>query len=92
MLWECSLFDHARQDEPTADELLATVWAGFEDYLRTHFPHTQRIATPSWEDLYEKPAWQLFLGGLGYEPFSPGAFVKELPTAGDAPSPSSHGK
>ena len=78
VLWECFLEDPFRRDDPLHDPVLATLWTGFEGLLLARFPQTQRIATPSWEDLYERPAWQLFLGGQGYEVFSPGTFVKEL--------------
>jgi hypothetical protein len=91
ILWECFLEDQFRHDDPLHDPALAAFWTGFEGVLLARFPQTRRIATPSWEDLYERPAWQLFLGGQGYEAFSPGAFVKELSPAGTRypPSPSS---
>jgi hypothetical protein len=83
VLWEAYLHDFVRQAEPLGDAALATVWAGFEGALRDRFPHAQRIATPSWEDLYARPAWQQFLAGQGYAPFAPGCFVKDLtPTVG----------
>jgi hypothetical protein len=78
VLWECYLFDAVRQREPLGDEALQLVWTGFEQALRDRFPDAKRIATPSWEDIYERPAWQQFLAGQEYEPFSPGCFVKEL--------------
>lgn len=45
--------------------------------LRARFP-AERLVTPSWEDLYEKGAWQQFLGSQGYAPVGPKAFGKEL--------------
>jgi hypothetical protein len=78
MLWECYLNDVVRQENPLTDQALATVWTGFEGLLRGRFPTAERIATPSWEDRYERPAWQQFLGGQGYEPFTPSCFVKDL--------------
>ncbi|MGH2530923.1 MAG: hypothetical protein ACRDJW_01335 [Thermomicrobiales bacterium] len=81
VLWECYLFDFARQKEPIGDTALRLVWTGFEETLLNRFPDAARIATPSWEDIYERPAWQQFLAGRGYEPFSPGCFVKKLDDA-----------
>lgn len=76
MLWECYLFDPVRQCDPTTDQLHAFVWRGFEQTLLARFPATERITTPSWEDLYERQAWQQFLGGEGYLPYSQGVFLK----------------
>ena len=80
MLWECYLNDDVRQEDPLTEQVLVMVWTGFEGALR------DRFATPSWEDLYERPAWQQFLAGQGFEPFTPGCFVKELAGGGSAPS------
>lgn len=77
VLWECYLYDYWRAADPLRDAALAAVWDGFERRLRTHFPHAARIATPSWEDIYERPAWQAFLTQHGYAPATPGAFLKE---------------
>jgi hypothetical protein len=63
--------------------VLTTVWSGFERVLTRWFPQAERIATPSWEDLYERPAWQQFLAGQGYEPFTPGCFAKQPPRISD---------
>jgi hypothetical protein len=55
--------------------------------LLDRFPEAERIATPSWEDLYEKPSWQQFLAGRGYESFVPGCFVRDLTGVAEPPSP-----
>ena len=78
VLWECYLFDQWRQDDPVGDPALAGVWRGFEGELLARFRRPQRVATPAWEDLYERPAWQAFLTRQGYEPATPGVFVKGL--------------
>ena len=78
MLWECSLFDQWRQVDPVNDPALAGVWRGFEGELLARFPRAQRVATPAWEDLYERPAWQAFLTRQGCEPAPPGVLVKGL--------------
>ena len=79
LLWECFLEDRDRHESPFTDPLLQTVWTGVEALLCARFPAAARIVTPSWEDLYEKVAWQQFLGAQGYEATSLRAFVKHLP-------------
>ena len=78
VLWECYLLDAYRREDPVGDPALAGVWRGFEGELLGRFPKAQRIATPAWEDLYERPAWHAFLTRQGYEPAAPGVFVKGL--------------
>ncbi len=78
VLWECVLDDGVRQESPLTDPVLTTVWTGFEGVLTRWFPQAERIATPSWEELYERPAWQQFLAGQGYTPLTPGCFVKAV--------------
>jgi hypothetical protein len=77
VLWECYLFDSYRQQDPRRDPALATLWQGFEAELRRRSPEATRIATPAWEDIYPRPAWQAFLAQHGYGPGTPGCFVKE---------------
>jgi hypothetical protein len=76
MLWECYVFDQWRQDDPVRDPALHALWQGFEQALLNRFPEAERIATPSWEDIYERPAWQTFLGLQGFEPGPLGVFIK----------------
>lgn len=78
VLWEAFLNDHWRQEHPTEDENLKVLWSGFEELLLARCPAASRIVTPSWENLYEEPAWQEFLRQEGYQAFSAQAFVKEL--------------
>jgi hypothetical protein len=78
VLWECVLDDGVRRDSPLTDPGLSAVWAGFEGVFTRWFPQAERMVTPSWEDLYERPAWQQFLAGQGYAPFTPGCFVKAV--------------
>ena len=80
VLWECYLFDAWRRDDPVGDPALAGLWDGFEGELLRRFPEVQRVATPAWEDLYERPTWQTFLTQQGYEPGPPGAFLKTQST------------
>lgn len=69
ILWECFLEDRYRQEDPRSDENLKAVWSGFESFLLRTLPQPiERIATPSWEPLYDqdKEIWPRFLEGLGY--------------------------
>lgn len=77
LLWECYLLDSYRQDDPLGDPALAGLWQGFEAELWRRFPEAVRLATPAWEDIYERPAWQAFLAQHGYAPGTAGIFVKE---------------
>jgi hypothetical protein len=77
VLWECYLFDRWRVADPVHNPALAALWLGFERQLLTRFPEAERVATPSWEDIYERPAWQAFLANQGYTPAVHGAFVKK---------------
>jgi hypothetical protein len=78
VLWECYLFDFARTQDPLSDKNLTTIWNGFERHLRERFPYTQRIVTPSWENIYEWANWQAFLHQRGYHPLNNQAFLKEV--------------
>ena len=76
VLRECYLFDRWRAADPVHDPALNGLWHGFEAELRCRFPAAERMATPSWEDIYERPAWQTFLSQQGYAPATTGAFFK----------------
>jgi hypothetical protein len=78
VVWECVLDDWVRRDSPLTDPVLTTVWTGFEQVLTRWFPQAERIATPSWEDLYERPAWHQFLAGQGYASWTLGCFIKGI--------------
>ena len=78
VLWECYLFDRWRFADPLHDAALQAIWAGFERRLLAHFRDAARIATPSQEDIYERPAWQAILSKHDYAPLAPGVFAKEL--------------
>ncbi len=61
---------------------LYALWDGFERFLLRHLPQPiERIATPSWEPIYEEAheQWQEFLAQRGYAAYSAvgeRAFVK----------------
>jgi hypothetical protein len=78
MLWECFLFEHHIQSNPTADPTLTALWSGFEGLLQDYFPHARRIVTPSWEDIYDRDLWQGFLAQRGYRPTRRRIFAKLL--------------
>lgn len=63
VVWECVLDDWVRRDSSLMDPVLTTVWTGFERVLTRWFPQAERIATPSWVNLYEHPVWHQFLAG-----------------------------
>ena len=86
MLWEC--FPEARyrtNDDPQQDATLATLWTGFETWLRQRFPQAQQLVT-TWEDVYDRVGWQAFLTERGFQPVAPAAFTKVLQRA-STPSP-----
>ena len=81
VLWECFLERWYRGEDPRTDETLKAVWLGFEGFLLRDLPQQiDRIATPSWEPLYDQDrhAWPDFLEMLGYKRISNKAYGKEL--------------
>lgn len=78
MLWECYLEDWCRRADPTTDLLLARVRESFEARLTASLPEVERMVTPSWEDLYRREDWQVFLMQQGYQHESPAVFSKQL--------------
>jgi hypothetical protein len=85
VLWECFPEPRYRHSEdPREDTTLATLWSGFEAWLTGRFPDAHRLVT-TWEDLYDRSAWQQFLADRGYDPITPAAFAKGLPSPPDHP-------
>ena len=78
MIWECYLEDWCRRPDPTDDPLLWRVWEGFEGRLIASLPEAERILTPSWEDLYGREDWQVFLMQQGYQPMSDATYSKRI--------------
>ncbi len=78
VLWECLVGDRYRAADPSQDRLLSLVWEGFERHLLERSPNARCVATPSWEPLYEPPAWDRFLEGRGYSPVAERAWGKEV--------------
>lgn len=78
VLWECFLEHWYRGEDPRTDETLGTLWKGFEEFLLRQFPDARRIASPSWEPIYEddREAWPGFLEARGYERVDERAFGK----------------
>ncbi len=76
ILWECTVFDHYRADNPLKDMILAALWSGFERWLLTQFPEMERLVTPAWEPDYETAQWRVFLHAQGYAQHSARAFLK----------------
>lgn len=77
MLWECYLLDWYRQDDPTRDQALSTLWQGFERTLLQRLPTTERLVT-TWEDIYPRSEWRAFLVQQGYEPHTSATFTKRV--------------
>lgn len=78
VLWECLVDQRYRERDPLHDEALRVLWEGWERLLVGRSPGARRVVTPSWEPLYERPAWQRFLESLGYGPVAERAFGKQL--------------
>jgi hypothetical protein len=47
------------------DTLNLVIWQAWERFLIAYSPGVERIVT-TWEDLYDRDTWQLFLEGQGY--------------------------
>jgi hypothetical protein len=77
VLWECYLFEPYRTEFPHRDDLLATVWQGFEKMLLKELPDTDKIFT-TYEPIYDRPVYKTFLAKHGYRPIEKVAFVKEV--------------
>jgi hypothetical protein len=77
VVWEAFLWERHSQPDPRQDAALTVLWQGFEQLLCERFPAATRLVTPSWENIYEREAWQEFLRARGYAPFSQRAFMKE---------------
>lgn len=77
VLWECFLEDRYRGGAPYDDTLNLVIWQSFERFLVDHSPGVERIVT-TWEDIYDRDTWQLFLEGQGYRQMSPASFAKEV--------------
>jgi hypothetical protein len=77
VLWECYLFEPYAQKDLRKDQLLATVWRGFEETLLKELPDTTRMYT-TYEPIYERPVYKTFLAKQGYRPIEKVAFVKEV--------------
>ncbi len=78
VLWECLVGDRYRAADPAHDPLLQLLWEGFERLLLERSPGARRVVTPSWEPMYEPPAWHRFLEGRGYSPVAERAWGKEV--------------
>lgn len=80
VLWECFLNDQYQAEDPRNDQLLHSLWKGFETFLLSHFPQVEQIVTPSGEPLYDhqKDAWPEFLQALGYQNLGKQAFSKNI--------------
>ena len=79
VLWECFLEERSRGRDPTNDTLHIAVWQTWEQWLLSRCAGAKQLVT-TWEDIYDRPAWQAFLEAQGYRPVAPAAFGKEVVT------------
>ncbi len=88
IVWECLLEDRYRSADPESDDTLKALWSGFEQFLLRQLPRPERMATPSWEPIYQTDRWRAFLQSMGYQPGNPLAFVKTVSDLqGEHPTP-----
>jgi hypothetical protein len=78
VLWECYLEEWCRQQDPTTDGNLQRLWNGFERLLLAQIGGARRIATPSWEDIYDLRSWRRFLELQGYQRLGQRSYLKEI--------------
>jgi len=77
VLWECFLEERYRGGPPWEDTLNLVIWQSWERFLIDHSPDVERVFT-TWEDIYDREIWQLFLEGQGYRQVTPASFAKEV--------------
>jgi hypothetical protein len=77
VLWECYLFEPFRQQDPSTDQLHATVWQGFEKALLEELPDTAKVYS-TYETVYDRPVFNTFLRKMQYRQVDKVAFVKEV--------------
>jgi hypothetical protein len=77
VLWECFLEERYRGGSPWDDTLNLIVWQAWERFLIEHSPGVDTLVT-TWEDIYDREIWQLFLEGQGYRRVSPASFGKKV--------------
>lgn len=77
VLWECFLEERYRGGSPWEDTLNLVIWHSWERFLIDHSPGVQQVFT-TWEDIYDREIWQLFLEGQGYRQMAPAVFAKAV--------------
>ena len=77
MLWECFLEERYRGGPPWEDTLHLIIWQVWERFLIDHSPGADTLVT-TWEDIYDRETWQLFLESQGYRRVTPASFAKEI--------------
>jgi hypothetical protein len=80
VLWECYLEAHFRAAPPYEDPLHLMVWQTWERFLLHRSPGVARVVT-TWEDIYDRDTWRVFLEGQGYEQIASVAFSKPIEEA-----------
>lgn len=78
MLWEVDLFGAYREEDPTRDLLLGSLWYFFERDLLLRFTDCERIITPGWDPKYDGEKWREFLESQGYAAHQENTFIKVI--------------
>ena len=78
VLWECFFHDFVRDVPLLQDRNMANLWTGFEQWLLTRYPETERIVTPYADPIWNVKEYQTFLRARGYKKGQPGTFTKLL--------------
>ena len=79
VLWECYLYEFARDTSLVADPNMRDLWQGFERFLHTQCAGAERITTPANDPIAEtKEEYQEFLGALSYQPVAKAAWGSRL--------------
>jgi hypothetical protein len=78
VLWDCYLYEFARDLPLRKDTNMLQLWTGFEECLINRYPETVKILTP-WADLiWQVKEYQSFLRKQGHKRENPGIFAKLL--------------
>ena len=78
VLWECFFQEYACDVPLLKDVNMANLWTGFEKWLLTRYPETERIVTPHADPIWNTKEYQAFLRARGYRKGQPGIFTKLL--------------
>jgi hypothetical protein len=78
VLWECFLFEFARDKPLLEDVNMKSLWEGFTRFLLQQFPEAARITTPHHDPIFDTEEYHQFLSSLGYGPVAKAAWGKSI--------------